>query len=190
MEMKTTSKVAAPPALNPRVSYIRVQAENGPAAYLGLGFVDTQGDATVQSWLGSDGGVLKLREGRIVGTAGLNNDWSNVSLSSLPSWEALAQGATIRYQRRRDELGTYAYNQVDTIQAVRIASPPPAILFGPSPQLPQGSWWVAETSTTLPTGYIAVRPSGSSYTWAYSYQCLSASACLGMQPWPPAPLAP
>lgn len=180
-------KDTTPPTLDKRYRYLRVQYNQLPAVYMVLGYLDSQDTQSVETWYSADGEVIQLREGRIVGTAGLPYDWAHVKLSALPNWGELANGQPMAYTRQRDSRVGYAYNVTDHIEVVRPSGTSAALQFpATAPRLPDTAWWVQETTSALPAAYVAVLPTANGPTWVYSYQCLTPQVCLSMQPWPPA----
>lgn len=178
------------PALSTQFKYLRVQYNQLPAVYMVLGYVDTKESQTIQTWYSADGEVIKLEEGRIVGTVGLPHDWSQVKLSGLPSWKVLSSGQPASYSRQRDTKMGYAYSVLDNVQVNLRSANAHSPLPPTAPQLPSTAWWVEESTSALPTAYIAVIPEKNDLLWVYSYQCLSPQACLSMQLWPPTFIGP
>lgn len=175
------------PHLNPRFQYLRVQYNSHPHVYMVLGNIDQYEGQAVQTWYSAEGEVIKLRDGRIVGTAGLPHNWLNVRYSNLPPWNELSSGKSAIFSRQRDSRTGYTYNTIDSVQAVRNDSPrTQEPIAGAATTLPDTVWWVTETTTALPAAYIGLQPTASGPQWVYTYQCLSSQACISMQPWPPA----
>lgn len=172
--------------LDPRFSYLRVQMGQY-AAILALGYVDPAPDGPVQVWYSTEGEVLRLREGRLVGLTlpsalGFPN-WLHVAFSPLPPWQAIGEEA--RFVRLRDASPDYRYG-VREQMTIRPIAPPPAARLQ---QLPAASLtWFEERAqdSALPPARYAL---DAQWRVVYGEQCLSENFCLSWQSWPAAPEA-
>lgn len=186
------SSVASTPALDPKFSYMRVDIA-GRVSYLALGYVDALPEGLTEVWYSGRGEVLRIRNGRIVGTTGLTTDWRAVRFSAEPGWPS--PDATDRdaeshtFTRERDLMPGYRFGVRDQIERVAIPAPPR------STALPLGAQqvrWYEERSTSspageaLPSSRFAVSVREGQAQVVYSEQCLTPDLCLSLQPWTPA----
>lgn len=179
--------------LNPMYRYLRVQVEGKPAALLVLGYVDAHPQGDIEVWYSAQHEVLKIQNGRIVGTAGLDVDWRAVRFSSpLPAWN-FDQPLPQTFRRWRDEMPGYRFSVTDQLTLQRAPDLPPLALPSSLPvTLAQSYSWFQESSSAsddavnpLPTSWFALQRSADGYHVAYSFQCLSSHYCLSLQSWPP-----
>ncbi|WP_295525485.1 YjbF family lipoprotein [uncultured Pseudacidovorax sp.] len=174
------------PSFDPALSYLRA-TKGGAVAYLVLGYVDSTPSGSVEVWYSARREVLRLRNGRLVGTTGLDLDWRASQTVGLPSWQTLMltqQEAS--YRRTRDIEPTYQFGIDEQIRIVRLASYKPiALQSHPSASLT----WFEEHAESLVPGAASLPPSrfgvavaddGSPYV-VYSEQCLSADVCYSFE---------
>ena len=171
--------------LNPQFRYLHVQADDGPAAVMVLGYAEDQAPANYwRTWYSAQQEHLQLVTGRIATTSGLATDWAQTQWpQGRPTWAsavALAHGEhlatfsrlTNRYLQADaldPERQLLSYGIVDNLTVSRVA-------FEDVPQfaLPRvGSeqrWskliWLREGSTaqnwahSLPDAWYAFDPQG------------------------------
>ena len=175
---------SAAPRLDPRLTYLRL-GNAGHHAYLALGYLDAHPGGEVYVWYSAAGEVIKLQNGRIVGTAGLPVDWREVRLPRLPAWQDIpAEG--LRYQREIDRMPGYRYGRVQTL----LLRPVPAVqnVTLRHAQPAQLRWFeeveLGDAAQRLPTARYAVDLSRLPGQVVYSEQCLSATLCFTFEPWP------
>jgi hypothetical protein len=187
--------------LNPDFRYLRVDAFGYPPALLVLGYLEPGSSGPVEVWYSAQREVLKIANGRVVGSAGLQADWRNVQFTGLPAhwdWALDRTNPTPKFERVRDTMPGYRFGIREQISA-RIAVPPAYVL----PVMPvPGAVWVEESiqaenlqgqpGSTLPSAWFAIAGDGSPGTAKVvaSYQCLAASLCMRLQPWPSSPKQP
>lgn len=177
--------------LKPEYQYLRVDIEGRRSALLVLGYVDRQPDGVVEVWYSAEREVVKTKNGRIFGTAGLETDWRMVRYDpSPPSWdEALLKPVSIRYTRFRDEVPGNRYsiaNQVElqSLSESTVFTNRPKAGLAPSEV---GYKWFTEStvgSDSLPISWFALGLFQGRMTVVYSKQCLSPSFCLSLTRWP------
>lgn len=176
--------------LNPAYRYIRVQAQGQPPALMVLGYVDPDPLGDIEVWYSSRREVIKLQNGRIVSTTGLETNWRAVRFSAAPpTWSSVpAEGGF--YNRLRDEMPGHRYALSDRLHLKPLAG---LLSIGLPATLPREQAnayrWFSET--TLNSGDAALPPSWFAWgayrgqsTVVYSQQCLSATFCLQLQLWP------
>jgi hypothetical protein len=195
--------------LNPNFRYLRVDVSGYPPALLVLGYLEPGPWGPVEVWYSANREVLKIANGRVVGSAGLQADWRNVQFVGLPSqWDWVLDSAfassnshitiTHDFERGRDTMPGYRFGIREQLRT-RIAQPPPSVL----PVVPvPGAVWVEESiqdenilgqsGSKLPSAWFAIGGGDSpgSAQVVASYQCLAANLCMRLQPWPPVPLQP
>lgn len=184
-------KTAAPePHFNPNYRYLRV-VTGGQPVFMVLGYIDQRPEGAVEVWYSGSGEVVRLLDGRLVGTTGLSTDWRAVRFSALPAWSADAAAGT--YVRERDMMPGYRFGIRDEVVRVPIAPPQQAALAGtPAASLR----WYEERSTSrpasasLPPARFGVSVSGGAPRVVYSEQCLSNDLCMSFEQWTPSPPAP
>jgi len=178
-------------ALNPAYSYLRAELTGYPSALLVLGYVDAHPNGDVEIWYGANKEVIRIQQGRIVGTAGLPLNWRNVHyVGALPSWGTDPSGpqAVVRV---RDEMPGYRYGLQDQLSFQAIAGVAPIVLPQTlPPQMAQRYQWYREAGVNasaggLPASWFAVGPYQGKQTVVFTYQCLGPDACLSLQRWPP-----
>lgn len=177
-----------PSVFNPSFRYLRV-THAGTAIYMVLGYLDPTPEGTVEVWYSGEGEVVRLLDGRVVGTTGLNPDWRRAQVERLPLWPVGAQAQTSgSYLRVRDVMPGYHLNIRETVRVTPLASYTPAALQGaraaslrwfeeqvtestsPGPMLPPARFGIAMTANGSPSV-------------VYSEQCLSAEACYTFERW-------
>jgi Group 4 capsule polysaccharide lipoprotein gfcB, YjbF len=173
----------------PNLSYLRVGTQGKPAALMVLGYAEpaTPGLGPVEVWYSASGEVIRLQQGRIAGTTGLETDWANVVFSPFLT------------DRRRDVLPDYGYgiNEHLQIHPVEDLSNLPAEFSSWFPPGALGQYrWFTETArpsdanshtlptTALPDSWFAVIQRQGKTSVEFSRQCLSHTFCLTLQRWP------
>lgn len=174
---------------NPQYRYLRVEVVGKPAALLVLGYLDAHPQGDIEVWYSSSREVIKIQNGRIVGTSGLNPDWQRVQYPvAPPTWVNLpAQG--VLYARERDEMPGYRAAIRDQLQVKPWAGLPTITLPATLPVgLAKSYRWFSEASLSstepLPPAWFALSLRGDQPAVVYSEQCLSVNFCLKLQSWP------
>lgn len=181
------------PTLDPRYVYLRVGTASNYAAYLVLGYVESRPEGERQVWYSATGEVIQLQNGRLVASAGLQQDWRAVRLPPLPAWDAVPEQGLV-FQREVDLMPAYRFGRIHHLRLRPIAAPPDVKLFGTPPAALR---WYEESSLdegddALPPARYAVDAGAVPYKVVYTAQCLSQDLCLTFQPLPPrgAPATP
>jgi len=175
---------AAP--LRPDLRYLRVTTQ-GRVALLVLGYVEPGAQGETEVWYSGTGEVLRLRQGRIIGTTGLATDWRQVRLPALPAWGEIA-GDGLQYRRERDVMPGYLYNLGDTLALRPIAAPAKSALKNVAAD--KLRWFEefvvsgSEELRQLPPARYAIAIAQGRETPTYGEQCLAADLCLTWQRWP------
>lgn len=174
---------------DPKYRYLRIEASNSAPALLVLGYEDPHPLGPIEVWYSASQEVIKIQHGRIVGTAGLPINWSQVQFPVAPThWQAVpASGST--YQRLRDMTPGYRANLSDLVtlqpHAGRPDIPLPASLSAATASRLQ---WFSEDNRgsidRLPKAWFAWGPYRGRFDIVYSRQCLSPQYCLQLQRWP------
>lgn len=187
----TTSGDNLPVALDPQLRYLRVDVDGRPPALLVLGYRDPHPQGEVEVWYSSQGEVIKTRQGRIVGTAGLELDWRRVVMEpAAPDWAAVAAPGQ-RYRRWRDEMPGYRQSILSEIAVAPWPGLPDVALASslPSDRARRYRWFreddTSGSQAALPAAWFAVGSYDRQVSVVYSQQCLSTTFCLSLQRWPP-----
>lgn len=167
----------------PGIDYLRISSGDS-TAYLALGYVEPGETGNTEIWYSAKGEVLKLHNGRIIGTVGLSTDWREVKLPKLPPWSRIGHSA-LRYERSRDVMPDYRFNLTETITLRAIAPPKTSRLQ---------NWktdelhWFEETISSnmqnlseVPPSLYAVDISKGRETVIYGETCLTQTLCLVWQ---------
>ena len=173
--------------LNPNLRYLRVTVR-GRAALMVLGYAEPHPDGEIATWYSSEGEVMRLQNGRIVGTAGLETDWRAVRNYSLPAWKDVVGRPAVTYRRERDEMPGYRFGIVETVSLYPVRAPSNARLVG---RPVEGLRWYEEAVLGQPdglaSGRYALRIAQGELRVIYGEQCLSRDLCLAWQTWPAPP---
>ena len=167
--------------LNPALRYLRVTVR-GRVALLVLGYVEPHPEGEIDTWYSVEGEVLRLQNGRIVGTAGLETDWRAVRNVSLPAWKDMA-GRPLVYSRERDEMPGYRFGIAENVTLYSVPAPSSSRLA----VLPaDGLRWYEETVLGQPDGLASARFAlhAGEPRVVYGEQCLSQKLCIAWQTWP------
>lgn len=175
---------------NPAYRYLRVEAQGRAPAFMVLGYVDAHPQGDIEVWYSSKRELLKIQNGRIVGTAGLEVDWRAVQFPlAPPPWTALpAAGAT--FQRTRDEMPGHRYSISEQMELRPWQGLPPIGLpTSLGADQARGYTWFRETTRSstadaVPPAWFAWGLHRGTPTVVYSEQCLSDTFCLKLQRWP------
>jgi hypothetical protein len=170
--------------LNPQYRYLRVTV-NQKSALLVLGYTEEHQNGPIEIWYSDSGQVLRLQNGRVIGTLGLETDWLNVNYNPLPSWQEIAQYSPIPYQRKRDQMPGYRFGILESLSISPIPAPAKSeIVPIPGKEL---RWYEEVNSNhpdlSLPSRYAVIETDGG-YLVMYGDQCLSSRFCLSWQVWP------
>lgn len=132
-------------------------------------------------WFSSDGALLKLWRGRIVGTAGWPVDWLAVRLPALPQWSELPTGG-LRYVRERDVMPAYRYGLRDSLHMRALAPSDPRLTALPAGLATSSAWFEeAHDEGPWPPSLFAVATALPQQPVVYSRQCLAPSHCIELQ---------
>ncbi len=174
---------------DPRFRYLRLQVKGSTPAMLVLAFVDSHPMGEIEVWYSAQNQVLKLQNGRIVGSQGFALDWSMVRFPVAPPAWADISPAGAHFERERDEVPSYRYGVKErlTVQPVDRA----ADLVWPSSldaEVAKRYKWFREFASPLKgeasTAWYAVEVQMGRHVVVYAEQCLKPDYCLQMQRWP------
>jgi len=183
---------ALPAQLNPQLRYLRVDVPGRPPALLVLGYLDPHPEGEIEVWYSSQGEVLKTRQGRIIGTAGLELDWRRVAtIPPAPRWQEVT-AAGHRYRRLRDEMPGYRQSIASDMVVIPWTGLPNTALAAslPPERARRYQWFREEEANSslgnpLPAAWYAWGRYNGQAAVVFSQQCLSVTFCLSLQPWPP-----
>lgn len=175
---------------NPRYRYLRIDVAGRAAALLVLGYVDAHPQGDIEVWYSAKREVIKLQNGRIVGTTGLETDWRTVRFPSAPPvWTEVSSQGDV-YQRLRDAMPGHRYAISDRVELKPWVGVPPITLpVSLTGKQASAYEWFREatpsnTAQPLPPAWFAWGMHLGQPTVVYSEQCLSATFCLKLQRWP------
>jgi hypothetical protein len=184
---------APEPVFNPNYRYLRVVV-GGQTVYMVLGYIDKRPEGAVEVWYSNAGEVVRLLDGRLVGTTGLTTDWREVRFSRLPAWsEASNSSQPKTFGRERDMMPGYRFGIRDEIVQTTIAVPQQAAVAGTAAASLR---WYEErsvsrpSSASLPPARFGVSQAGGTPRVVYSEQCISNDLCMSFEQWTPSPPAP
>ena len=169
---------------NPNLRYLRVTVKN-QSIFMVLGYTEKNSVGDIEVWYSSTGEVIRLQNGRIIGTIGLETDWLNVIHLSLPSWNSLANNPKALYQRQRDQMPGYRFGIVESISIYPTPTPTNSKIVNTLAN--QFRWYEEVTLNTdnkLPSARYAVQNLDGVLRIAYGEQCLTENFCLSWQLWP------
>jgi len=167
--------------LTPGFDYLLITV-NRKSFLMARGGTESSPDGAIDIWYSGSREVMRLQNGRIIGSSGTPVEWTDVSLSAQPDWQQIH--GPIDIQRRRDVSPGYHFGLRDVLMVQPIAAPSSSAFYG---RLPADLHWFSETSSgpyPLPTSKYAVRFDGSRNEVIYGEQCLSESLCFSWQRWP------
>ena len=171
--------------LDPNLRYLRVSVR-GRTALMVLGYLEPHEEGAIETWYSAPGEYIRLQNGRVVGTAGLETDWRAVRNVSLPAWKDMAGRTAVVYRRERDEMPGYRFGIAETVSVYPVRVPNNAKLKRLSPE---GLQWYEEAvlgaSNGLPSGRFALTTQNAELRVIYGEQCLSREFCFAWQTWPP-----
>lgn len=174
--------------LNPNLKYLRVTVRDR-AVLMVLGYLENTPQGKLETWYSSEGEVLKLTNGRVLSTNGLELDWRDVSYTKLPEWSELnflkSNTTPIEFKRTRDQMPAYKFGISETVQIYSVNAPSNSNLVGlPANQLKWVEEIVKGTSHGLPSArYGLGAKDGQTYV-VYGEQCFSSDLCFSWQTWP------
>lgn len=181
MLLQKRSTQASGSKLDPRFAYLRFERDKR-VVYLALGYVDPHPEGAVEVWYSSPGEVLRLQDGRVVGSVGGETDWLAVSFIGRPGWREV-QGP-VSFVRVRDVQPGYRMGLRETLTLRPIPAPADSRLR----EIPaQALRWFEERVTdgteALPPSRYGVHFSSSGPRVIYGEHCLSATLCFSWQRW-------
>jgi hypothetical protein len=182
--------------LNTKLRYLRVTVRD-QALLMVLGYVEPQSGGDIESWYSSDGKVLKLQNGRLYASFGLETDWRSVRNVALLSWADAVSSSMATYQRERDEMPGYRFSIPESLTLYAIPPPNVSKLVVMSAS---SLTWMEETvnstittkttikalgkSPNLASGRFGLQLGGTEPQVVYGEQCLAPSYCIAWQVWP------
>ncbi len=167
---------------DPRYRYLRVTHEGGVSIVV-LGALENGPRGQIEVYYSADGALLRLQNGRLVGSTGLLPEWRSVELPELPSWSTLAaEGKPLHWERVRDVMPGYRYGVRDKLVLSSATAPRSSGLVGVDAQ--KLNWFVERTEASTDERLPPARYATQGNMVVYSEQCVSARNCLKWQRWP------
>ena len=168
--------------LNPNLRYLRVTVR-GRVVLMVLGYVEPHPESEIETWYSSEGELIRLQNGRVVATAGLETDWRAVRNFSLPAWKDMVGRPAVVYRRERDEMPGYRFGIAESVSLYPVRVPNNARLAG---LRSESLRWYEEAVLGQPDGLPSARFAlhAGEPRVIYGEQCLSPNLCLAWQAWP------
>ena len=169
-----------PSELNPNFQYLWVQT-NDVQAYLVLGGIEPHAQGPIEVWFSARSEILRLQNGRIIGTTGMPVNWSNVNLHFDN------QGKS--YTRHRDETPGYRFNLQDTFMVKESNTVPNSVIQrfqsmqAKGAKAPVPVIWredIGQGSQRIRVG-LAINLQDQLPVAVYGEECLSKSLCIKWQ---------
>jgi hypothetical protein len=159
--------------LRPEFSYLKV-TRGQRAALMVLGEIDSHPSGPIEVWFSAEREVLRIQNGRIVGTNGMSVNWIHVK--TIPNEKG--------YTRILDLMPGYQIGVISNMIQENITAPPAFILrqLDAIPaQVLSNLTWVKEYesgSPKAPAAYIGFENKSDRLIGRAGYQCLAADFCL------------
>ena len=174
--------------LNPNLKYLRVTVRDRSVLMV-LGYLDNTPQGNVETWYSSEGEVLRLLNGRVLSTNGLELDWRNVRYASLPAWSELeglsSNSSSFQFTRTHDQMPSYRFGISELVNLYGIGAPSNSNLVGlPSSQLKWFEEKVKGTWHGLPSARYGLGTKDGQSVVVYGEQCFSSELCFSWQTWP------
>ena len=207
---QSTSKQIDQSNLNPQYSYLRVNI-GGLDALMVKGYIDQDAKGAIDVWYSSDGSILRLQQGRYLGSVGFDTNWQNVSfqdaqvlnkiaadfdrpnaspkLSSVNRFYPIEQ---YYFSRKHTEMPSYQSFLEERLVASVSKATPSNIPSTMTPFLKNKDLiWVTEqtspsSSQKLSTvqSWYGLEKSMNQYALVIGQQCLTPTFCITWMPWP------
>jgi len=173
---------------NPKLKYLRVTVRDR-AVLMVLGYLENTPQGKLETWYSSEGEVIKLLNGRVLSTNGLELDWRNVGYTTLPEWSALnslkPNTTPIEFKRTHDQMPAYKFGISEAVQIYGVNAPSNSNLVGlPANQLKWVEEKVKGTLHGLPSARYGLDAKDGQTFVVYGEQCFSSDLCFSWQTWP------
>ena len=199
--------------INPNYRYLRADVNNNPALLV-LGYVDADPDGPIDVWYSAMKETIKIQNGRLLSTHGLDKNWIEVKLIQAPPLAAafdpqLIEAAELAVSKKNRNLpNPLSYTRIRTVMPGYRARIEETVFLkalteapGNAPdRLKEGPYsgklrWVEERARpkvqsannpglAVVTAVYAVDMSGLVPRPIYGRQCLSPDYCLSWLTWP------
>jgi len=206
-----SSQIEKSPLQN-NLTYLRANI-NGLDVLLAKGYTDLNSRGPVDVWYSSDGAIMRIQEGRYLGSIGFDQNWNEVSRSDAPSLIMILNRETapdskdslapIKSVKKYFSTQSYTHKPSYLVMdGERVSSSLSANMFGSIPDSIPNSLkkylknkdfiWVIET----PQPNDIFKKKGASFAWygfvkkngtfeqVIGQQCLSKDFCVTWMPWP------
>jgi hypothetical protein len=174
--------------LNPNLKYLRVTVRDRSVLMV-LGYLDNTSQGNIETWYSSEGEVLRLLNGRVLSTNGLELDWRNVNYASLPAWSELVRfssnSSSFQFTRTFDQMPAFKFGISEVVDLYGVGIPSNSNLVGlPASQLKWFEEKVKGTSHGLPSARYGVSIKDGQAVVVYGEQCFASDLCFSWQTWP------
>ena len=197
--------------LKNNLSYLRVNI-NGLDVLLVKGYVDSDSRGPIDVWYSSDGSVMRIQQGRYLGSIGFDQNWQEVTRQDAPGLDFILNSelsqsvknpitpikSVKKYFSNQSYVAmpSYLVMRDERISGVISSTVPDSIPSSIKKYLNNKDLiWVAET----PQPNDLFKKKGASFAWygfvknkdgfeqVVGQQCLSKDFCITWTPWPPQP---
>lgn len=175
--------------LNPAYAYLRVTPEGFPSSLAVLAYVDASSSGPVLTWYFAQGQVLKTQQGRLVGVSGVPQSVAGARYSPAAiQWPN--PGELYLAERTWDAPLQYKFGLHETLELTRI----------PQEDVPKHVWrhlqqvagnpstvgwtWFRQQGAITSNAWFALATVRGTAQVVYSYQCVDATLCMHLVPWP------
>lgn len=174
--------------LNPNLKYLRLTIRDRSVLMV-LGYLDNTPQGNIETWYSSEGEVLRLLNGRVLSTNGLELDWRNVNYVSLPAWSELSglspNSSNFQFTRTYDQMPAYKFGISEVVNLYGVSTPGNSNLVGlPANQLKWLEEKVKGTTHDLPSARYGLSTKDGHAVLVYGEQCFSSELCFSWQTWP------
>jgi hypothetical protein len=174
--------------LNPSLTYLRVSVY-GQTGLLVLGYTDDHPMGPITVWYSSDGEVLRIQNGYVVGITGTPTEWRQVSFAAMPQRPS-EEAAVTKVIRSRDVMPGYKFGVTDQLTVRRLPTPPLSnYVNNPNVATTDKLEWfeAKEDSGKISPNRFAIANINGVPTAVYGEQCFSKEFCMTWQAWPSTP---
>jgi hypothetical protein len=205
-----TSKLIEQTSLNYQLSYLRVNV-SGLDALLVKGYIDKDSNGSIDVWYASDGSILRLQEGRYLGSIGFDNNWQNVSYQNTPNFNKIVAefdrpnpspklssvsdfypSEQYYFSRSHSEMPSYKTVINEKFSASVSKDVPSNIPKSMKSYLSgKNLIWVTEQNSQSSSeklsnvqSWYGFEKSSNQYELVIGQQCLTTSFCITWMPWP------
>lgn len=207
---QNTSSIINQSTLNSQFRYLRVNVA-GLDALMVKGYIDRDSNGNIEVWYSSDGSVLRLQQGRYLGSVGFDTNWQNVTMRNAPKLEKMIADfdrpnpspklTTVNsfypteqyfFSRNHTQMPLHKTTLDEMISASVSRNTPKSIPKSLLPYLQNKSLiWIAEQQSQLDhfrssngLAWYGFQKVNNQYLQMIGQQCLDDNFCITWMPWP------